>query len=422
MTKENELVIFQQISPLAVFKENKVDDFLKRVAEEVIAFKKIRDMSTPKGRSEIKSFSFKIAQTKAPLDKAGLNLTEEARSKINLINAERKRVKEALQAFQDDVRQPLTDYENKEEARIAEKQDRIFKMEDFRNRIIDSSKMANDLMIDLSAMYNGGEKFNWEEFEHKAKTIYEDVNLMLADKREILKKRESEQAELEKLRKEKAERDQKDRDEQLIKEAEEKIKREEREKAERVAKETEQERYRLEAEKKEQEDKARLAEARQTLTERRNQLLTIGVAYDATKDDYFILPELKERVELNASQPLLKDEEEWEKTLESVIEQVRIKKKALADEAAKQAEIQAEKDKEEAVKVERARLEAEKQKEIEAEKAREEDVKHRTKINNEAAKGIAGYLIDEYDTELNLAKRILTGIANGKVPHIFIKY
>ena len=241
-----------------------------------------------------------------------------------------------------------------------------------------------------------------------------------------------------------------------------------------MAREAEQERYRLEAEKKEQEDKAKVAEARQAITERRNQLLTIGVAYDVAKDGYFILPEATERVELTGSQLLLKDDKEWEKTLESVKKEVEINKKALAKKlvlvanqkarvvrfrleaekkAAEHAKINAENRaievakrakeekehaknrakavQEEGIRLERARVQAERQKEIDKAKAREADVKHRTKINNEALEAIKGILEEGYAGEEKyipilihtmITKNILNAIAKGKIPNIFIKY
>lgn len=247
MSKEQstELAIFQQIQPLQIFQENKADDFLVGVEKEVEEFKKTRDISTPKGRAEIKSFSYKISQTKAPVDKAGLNLTEEARDRIDKINAERKRVREKLQAFQDDVRQPLTDYENKEKERIEVRRNRINEMGQFvpaswdHSSTFDIKKKLDELII-----------FDWQEFEFKAKNIYK-TQIDSCDKRiEELEEIEKQEVELEKLRKEKEEREKKDREEQIIRETEKNIRRAEGEKAQRIAKEAEEARYKLEAEKK----------------------------------------------------------------------------------------------------------------------------------------------------------------------------
>ena len=208
--QETELVIFQQITPLQIFAENKADDFLAGVEKEVDEFKKTRDVSTPKGRAEIKSFSYKISQTKAPVDKAGLNLTEEARDRINKVNEDRKRVKEKLQSFQDDVRQPLTDFEEREKKRIGDFQGKICDLEFYRSanyNIIVNSKTAKEALIKLDEDYKSVS--DWQEFKMKAEIEYKKSSEFLNETLQNFLKKEAEQAELEKLRKEKEERDKK---------------------------------------------------------------------------------------------------------------------------------------------------------------------------------------------------------------------
>ena len=357
--KERELAIFQQIQPLQVFQDNKADDFLNGVKKEVEEFKKTRDISTPKGRAEIKSFAFKIAQTKAPLDKAGLSLTEEMRDKVKLINAERARIKETLESLQSDVRQPLTDFENKEKKRIEDFEDRIKDMESYRGQQIDSPKSANDFMIDLNSLYNNVK--DWQEFANKAKSVYEDVNLYLSDTRNILEKREVEQLELEKLRKEKEERDLREREEQIAREATQKAERIAREESERKAKIAEDEKYRLEAEKK------ALELAKIEAEKRRDQ-------------------EIKEAAEREI-----------------------------------QAKIQAEKDKEEAITKERLRNEAVKMAEEKATKERAQNLAHKTKIYNEIIAALLPYVNNNMEVNAK-TKAIIAGIAKGKVPYLSINF
>lgn len=363
--KDKELVIFEQIQPLQIFSENKADDFLSGVEKEVDKFKKKRDVSTPEGRKEIKAFSYKIAQSKSPVDQAGLNLTEEMRGKISLVNAERSRVKEKLQSLQDDVRQPLTDFEDKEKLRIESFQNAIADMEAFKDKDIISSFSVGKLIYGLGKHYIN--MSDWQEFEHKAKTVFEDVNSYLVQIKKDLDARDAEQAELEKLRKEKEERDQKDRDEQIRKEATEKVNREAQEKIEIERKKQEDEKYRLEAEKK-----------------------------------------AAEQAKINA--------------------EIRVKESAKIARAAKeQAKIEAENAKERALEKQKEEFRLKKEAEIEAEKEREADVKHRTKINNEALLPLLE-LIESFEDVGGLgankqqAKEIIRAIAKGKVPHISIKY
>lgn len=69
-----------------------------------------------------------------------------------------------------------------------------------------------------------------------------------------------------------------------------------------------------------------------------------------------------------------------------------------------------------AARIERGRIEAEQRKQAEQQAARERDMTHRAKINNEALEYLKNLLPED------LAKSIITAIAQGRVPHININY
>ena len=350
MTENKELVIFQQIQPLQIFQDNKADDFLNGVKKEVEEFKKTRDISTPKGRAEIKSFAFKIAQTKAPLDKAGLSLTEEMRDKVKLINAERSRIKEALEAYQNDVRQPLTDFENAEKKRIAELELRIARIQSFKELTSDYAEIEVTAAIkDVEFLKD----YHWQEFAEKSKNLsletLEHLNNTLAK----IKKHITEKEELEKLRKEKEERELKEREAQIAREATQKAERIAREEAERKAKFVEDEKYRLEAEKK-------------------------------------ALELAKIEAEKKVQQEIL----EAQKRIE-------------------EARIQARRDREEAIKIERARVEEQRVKEEKEAKLRAQNLAHKTKIYNEMIKALSQFDTKQEKGCKALIKAIADGNINN---------
>ena len=80
------------------------------------------DVSTDTGRGIIRSNAAEIGRKKSGIEKERLRATEEYRTKVNIINAAGKVVKERLQALQDAVRAPLTAWEEREEARKSEAQ------------------------------------------------------------------------------------------------------------------------------------------------------------------------------------------------------------------------------------------------------------------------------------------------------------
>ena len=113
-----------QANPLAVFTaENGLDPYLNQIKAEVDAF--VPDMSTKKGQEEIRSLAYKIARSSTALDNIGKDLKASIMEQPKKIDEERRRVKAILKGWQDQVRAPLTEFEEAEKARIAEIQKRI---------------------------------------------------------------------------------------------------------------------------------------------------------------------------------------------------------------------------------------------------------------------------------------------------------
>lgn len=114
----NDIIETVSQNPVAVFTDDKAySEFYRRVREEVSSF--LPDVSTAKGRSEIASMAFKVTRSKTAIDAAGKKLNEDARAKINAVDAQRRKIREELDALADEVRRPLTEWEAAEKARVA---------------------------------------------------------------------------------------------------------------------------------------------------------------------------------------------------------------------------------------------------------------------------------------------------------------
>jgi len=125
-TEGGALVVVENASPeeqartaaaLVYVNPARFDQFYDRMREETA--KHVPDVSTAKGRAEIASLAFRVTKTKTSLDKAGLGLTEEWRAKTKAVNDARKPIVERLDKLAEEVRKPLTDWENAEAARVA---------------------------------------------------------------------------------------------------------------------------------------------------------------------------------------------------------------------------------------------------------------------------------------------------------------
>lgn len=117
----NELVVIEKSKALDVFKSsNSVEDIISKIESEVNSF--VNDVNTDKGRKEIKSLAYRVAQSKTYLDGLGKDLVAELKEIPKLIDANRKTVRDRLDALRDKVRQPLTEWETEQDRIKAEQQ------------------------------------------------------------------------------------------------------------------------------------------------------------------------------------------------------------------------------------------------------------------------------------------------------------
>lgn len=116
----SELVVIEKSNIVTVFTEsNAIDPILKKIADDARSI--VPDVSTPAGRKNIASIAYKVAQAKTYLDGLGKDLVDEMKEVPKKIDANRKLMRDFLDNLKDEVRLPLTEWEE-EQARIeAEK-------------------------------------------------------------------------------------------------------------------------------------------------------------------------------------------------------------------------------------------------------------------------------------------------------------
>jgi len=218
----------------------KRDDLLSHIKSEIAAFEP--DLSTVKGRDAIKSFAYKITRTKTAIDDAGKKLNEEARARINAVDAARREVREELVALAESVRRPLTEWEQAEKDRIetcrgvieALKRDAVVTLDDTAETVRKRGAAVWNTPIDADQFQDMAE----EAEAAKAATI-DTLKVALAR----LEREEAERAELEKLRAEAAERERAEAEKRQAEEIErkrvqaEQAEKERREAAERAERE-----------------------------------------------------------------------------------------------------------------------------------------------------------------------------------------
>lgn len=169
MSENKDLIILENKTATDVFMEdNGIDGILEEIARR--AREHDLDVTTEKGRKEIASVAFKIARSKTTLDNAGKQLTADWREQTSKVNASRKKATEFLDKLKDEIRKPLTEYENAEKERVAIREARIKDLDNLTNFAsiddgnTDIIEMCNIQLSKINELLD----FDWQEFKSKA--------------------------------------------------------------------------------------------------------------------------------------------------------------------------------------------------------------------------------------------------------------
>ncbi|MFW2015405.1 hypothetical protein [Acinetobacter bereziniae] len=329
-----ELQVLEQNAIVSAFNNaNGIQSIVDQIKAQVSSI--VPDVTTAKGRKEIASLAYKVAQSKSAIDAEGKKLKEQYTVVTNKIDADRKFARDELDAERDRIRQPLTDWENAEKDRVAKHEGAIEAIKNFANN--NFLITANSSMIDgaIATLNDQVIDSSFEEYEEQAKLAKLETLETLRNALSETQSLEAERAELERLRQAEIERQQKERDEKIAREAA---------------------------------DKARVeAEARALADRKRAE---------------------QEKLEAEQREVRLKLEKEQAELREQQL-------KLQAIEREKQAEI----DRQNAVEAERLRIEQEAQAKVAAElkeqQAREANKAHKKKICNEALQGLMNLGVSE---------------------------
>lgn len=362
-----ELQVLEQNAIVSAFQtENGTKSLFEKIATEARSV--IFDMSVKKERDALKSFAYNLARTKTTVDNYGKEMVAEIKKQSGVIDADRKFWRDNMDLLQEEIRKPLTEFENAEKDRVAKHEGAIEAIKNFANN--NSLITANSSMIEgaIATLNDQVIDSSFEEYEEQAKLARLETLETLRNALSETQSLEAERAELERLRQAEIERQQKERDEKIAREAADKARVEAEQKAQAEA-------NRIERERKEAAEKAE-----------------------------------REKLESEQREARLKLEKEQAELREQQLKQQAIERE-------KQAEI----DRQNAVEAERKRIEQEAQAkaaaELKEQQAREANKAHKKKICNEALQGLTSIGVSE-----ELGKQILQAIHKGEVPHVSIKF
>lgn len=226
----NDLIVLEDINAVSIFNSETKD--ADQLIEEIrkVALSEVPDLTTAKGRKQIASNAAKVSKCKTYLEDAGKSLVSDEKARLKKIDGVRKKVKEALEEIRDEVRKPLTEWEDKEKERVEKLEGTITffitsanAAENWMNRPLD------DLSDSLKAVEEIKITKRFQEFEDEANRSQKLAIEKIKDSIEKREKYDKEQKELEELRELKAEKEENEK----IAEAEEAAAQAERDRIER---------------------------------------------------------------------------------------------------------------------------------------------------------------------------------------------
>ncbi|KPB83853.1 hypothetical protein BTW15_01460 [Pseudomonas syringae pv. tomato] len=387
MSTETQLVVVPpKETALAVFSTaNGLEPWLQRVRLKVDEFQNsIPDLKTKKGRDAVASMAHQIAKSKTALEAVGKEISAQQKEIPKKIDAERKRVWDMLESWQKEVRKPLTDWEEANDKRIDAHNDGIQRIKDLAV-FAETPSAANvaQIIADLELVEIND---SWEEFLAEAAQAKDrslaTLRTLLADRT----KHEAELAEIAKFNAEKAEREQKERDAEIARQAVERAHREAEQKAQAER----------EAGARREQDLKDQAEAQQRAAEQK--LRDAEAEAERQRLQIKLQQEQSERQKLQAEQDRIAGLQR--------AEQERIAAEQRQDEAVERARL-----------AEVKRQEDAKAEELRQQKAREDDKAHKASINRAALEAfIAGGMPED------CARQAVTLIAQRKIPAVSIQY
>lgn len=407
-----EVSVLGPVTALTVFgTEGGVDAILTKIKTQARAVG--TDISTPSGRRAVASLAYKIARSKTALDAMGKDLVSDWKARASAVDEERRRIRQELDELADEIRKPLTHWENAEKARVAAHEAAL-------NAICESPGFyaADNTAADLRHRLDLLEHYparDWQEFAKRAADALAGEIAKTKVALDAAEKREAEAAETARLARERAEQERRAREaliaENARREAEEKARLAAEAEARRVEQEKRAAEERAAAEAKAAADKAQrereAVEAEKAAAEARARKAEEDriAAAKAAEAERARIEREKQEAERRAEQA------------EAARIAAEARAKADAERAAAEAEAAWKAAAEQATAAERQRI-ADEQARAAADAARREaDRRHRARINGDARDALVKEGLNESDATV-----AITAIARSAVPNVRISY
>ena len=231
MTTNTQIALYQGVEVeqavyMAAFsQENGLQEIINQITQQAKAqaVELSGDISIKKNRTALSSLARTVASAKVSIDDTGKSLVEDAKAKIKIVDNNRKNVRDSLDALRDEIRKPVTEWEEAKKAEEAALEAEKALIKTLSQAIDENGNRKNSIQLR-------------EDFEKISQRIQSDNADLQAAAKDALnqleqhiqaaEQYEAQQAEIARLEAEKAAREKAEYEAKIAAEAAEKAKRE----------------------------------------------------------------------------------------------------------------------------------------------------------------------------------------------------
>lgn len=187
-----DLIVLENLNKEDVFLKGKMQDLLNEIEKK--ATSQVFNVENKKDRDEIKSLAHKVARSKTTLDNMGKELALPWKEKVDKVTKSRKTATAFLDKLKVTVRQPLDEYEKREEERILKIKNKLREIENF--QFVSTDNSSEFYKAQLASLESIEINEFFEEFKASAMSHYETSKLYLEKRIETAELREDQERRL----------------------------------------------------------------------------------------------------------------------------------------------------------------------------------------------------------------------------------
>lgn len=193
-----------------------LDPYYQQIRSQALS--EVPDISTKKGIARVKSLAAMVASSKVAVEKPGREYLKQLKEMPKVIEAELRDWVSKMDALRDEVRQPVTEMEEREKARIAALDQRIAAIQELGSKATSESQ-STEIKLWIGELESIAIDDTWSEYKERAQVAKDSAAVKLDAFLQTRITWEAQQAEIARLKAEQEEKDRIQREEQIAAQA-----------------------------------------------------------------------------------------------------------------------------------------------------------------------------------------------------------